>query len=68
MSNKIEEQLLEERKIKALEKIANSVDALTLWFEEVDKEEWGERIAWYLDLWKQKYIDEETGDNSSIQE
>ena len=66
MSNKIEEQLLEERKIKALEKIANSVDALTLWFEEVDKEEWGERIAWYLDLWKQKYIDEETGDNSSI--
>jgi len=66
MSKKIEEQLLEERKIKALEKIANSVDALTLWFEEVDKEEWGERIAWYLDLWKQKYIDEETGDSSTV--
>ena len=49
---------LEERKVKALEKIASSLDALTLWFEEVDKEEWGPRIAWYLSLWKEKYIDE----------
>ena len=49
---------LEERKVKALEKIASSLDALTLWFEEVDKEEWGERIAWYLSLWKEKYVDE----------
>ncbi len=48
---------LEERKVKSLEKIADSLDALTLWFEEVDKEEWGERIAWYLDLWKQNYVD-----------
>ena len=31
--------LLEERKVKALEKIANSLDALTLWFEEIDKED-----------------------------
>jgi hypothetical protein len=66
MTKKTEQQLLEERKIKALEKIANSVDAFTLWFEEIDKEEWGDRIAWYLDLWKQKYIDEETGDSSSV--
>ena len=49
---------IEERKVKALEKIAVSLDALTLWFEEVDKEEWGPRIAWYLSLWKEKYIDE----------
>ena len=49
---------IEERKVKALEKIAVSLDALTLWFEEVDKEEWGDRIAWYLSLWKEKYIDE----------
>ena len=48
--------LLEERKVKALEKIANSVDALTLWFEEIDKEEWGPRMEWYLSLWKDKYI------------
>ena len=50
-------QELEERKVKSLEKIADSLDALTLWFEEVDKEEWGNRIAWYLDLWKQNYVD-----------
>ena len=48
--------ILEERKVKALEKIANSVDALTLLFEEIDKEEWGPRMEWYLSLWKDKYI------------
>ena len=52
------QQILEERKVKALEKIANSLDALTLWFEEIEKEEWGSRIEWYLSLWKDKYIDE----------
>ena len=40
--------LLETRKVKALEKIANSLDALTLWFEEVDKNEWSARIQYYL--------------------
>ena len=53
------DKLLEERKIKALEKIANSLDAITLWFEEIDKEEWGPRIEWYLSMWKEKYIDED---------
>ena len=53
------DKLLQERKIKALEKIANSLDALTLWFEEIDKEEWGPRIEWYLSMWKEKYIDED---------
>lgn len=43
-----EEQLLEQRKVKALEKIANSLDSLTLWFEEIDKNEWSERIQFYL--------------------
>ena len=51
-------QLLEERKVKALEKIGNSLDALTLWFEEIDKDEWGPRIEHYLYEWKKKYIDE----------
>ena len=40
--------LLEQRKVKALEKLANSVDALTIWFEDIDKEEWSQRIQWYL--------------------
>ena len=70
MSFDTEKVLLEERKVKALEKIANNLDNLSLWFEEIDKEEWGDRIAWYLSLWKEKYIgdiDEKTGDSSSIQ-
>lgn len=40
--------LLETRKVKALEKIANSLDSLTLWFEEIDKNEWSERTQYYL--------------------
>jgi len=39
---------LEERKVKALEKIASSVDVLTLWFEEIDKEDWDNRLQFYL--------------------
>ena len=43
-----QQQKSEERKVKALEKIANSLDALTMWFEEVDKQEWSDRIQYYL--------------------
>ena len=43
--------ILEQRKVKALEKIANSMDALTCWFEEIEKDEWSERIQWYLSEW-----------------
>jgi hypothetical protein len=43
-----EKHELELRKVKALEKIANSVDALTIWFEEIDKEDWNQRIQFYL--------------------
>lgn len=50
------EHLLEERKVKALEKIANSLDALTIWFEEIDKEEWDARLQWYLTEYYKKYI------------
>jgi hypothetical protein len=47
-----EMMLLEQRKAKALEKIANSLDALTIWFEEVDKQEWSNRIQFYLAEWQ----------------
>lgn len=43
-----EKDKLETRKVKALEKIANSLDALTVWFEEIDKTEWSERVQYYL--------------------
>ena len=37
-----EKMLLEQRKVKALEKIANTLDALTVWVEEIEKQEWNE--------------------------
>jgi hypothetical protein len=46
-----EQLLLEQRKVKALEKIANSLDALTVWFEEIDKDEWSNRVQFYLAEW-----------------
>jgi hypothetical protein len=48
---KNEQLLLEQRKVKALEKIANSMDALTIWFEEIDQQEWSDRIQFYLHEW-----------------
>ena len=48
MSVKVEKTILEERKVKALEKIALSLDSLTIWFEEIDKEGWDERTQFYL--------------------
>ena len=53
------ELMLEERKVKALEKIANVLDALTLWFEDIDKEEWSNRLQWYLSETYEKYIKED---------
>jgi hypothetical protein len=46
-----QELKLEERKVKALEKIANSVDALTIWFEDIDKQDWSDRMQFYLHEW-----------------
>ena len=51
-----EELMLKERKVKALEKIANVLDALTLWFEDIDKAEWSERVQWYLSEYYEKYV------------
>jgi len=43
-----EKMMVEQRKVKALEKIANSMEAFTLWFEEIDKKEWSDRIQYYM--------------------
>lgn len=55
---KREEELfkLEQKKVKALEKIANSLDALTVWFEEIDKKEWSDRIQYYMAEWHRTMI------------
>ena len=57
--NNKKELMLEERKVKALEKIANVLVALTLWFEDIDKEEWSNRMQWYLAEYHKKYIEED---------
>ena len=51
-----EKDKLEERKVRALEKIGNSLDALTIWFEEIDKAEWGDRVQFYLAEWHKKFV------------
>ena len=52
--------LLEERKVKALEKIANVLDALTIWFEEIEKNEWSDRFQWYLAEYYSKFVEDES--------
>ena len=46
-----ESVILLERQVRALEKIGASLDALTLWFEDVEKNEWSDRIQYYLAKW-----------------
>ena len=58
------ELMLEERKVKALEKIANVLDALTLWFEDIDKEEWSNRIQFYLSEFHNEVVSQEEQDET----
>ena len=50
---------LETRKVKALEKIGNALDALVIWFEEIDKDEWSQRTQYYLSEFHRKIVKEE---------
>ena len=59
-----EELMLKERKVKALEKIANVLDALTLWFEDIDKEEWSNRIQYYLSEFHNEVVSQEEQDET----
>jgi hypothetical protein len=52
----VPDNVLEERKVRALEKIANSLDALTIWFEEIEKDEWDARLQWYLAEFHNKFV------------
>jgi len=58
-TNQNELFLLEQRKVKALEKIGNSLDALVIWFEEINKDEWSERTQYYLSEFHRKIINNE---------
>ena len=63
----LENVVLETRKVKALEKIANSLDALTIWFEEINKSEWSDRVAYYLyEFYNMAKNGQKTGVNAII--
>ncbi len=55
------EKTLEERQVVALEKIATILDSFTLWFEDIEKEEWSNRIQYYLSEFHKKFIEEKNG-------
>ena len=61
-----EERLfLEERKVKALEKIGNTLDALTIWFEEIDKAGWDERMQYYIHEFHKNFITSDDKEDES---
>ena len=61
-----EERLfLEERKVKALEKIGNTLDALTIWFEEIDKAGLDERMQYYLHEFHKNFITSDDKEDES---
>ena len=56
--SKVNKEEIEERKVRALEKIALSLDTLTLWFEEIDKEDWDNRLQYYLNEFHKSIVPE----------
>jgi len=58
-TNPTAKEELQLRQVKALEKIATSLDALTLWFEEIDKEDWDNRLQFYLNEFHQAIVKDE---------
>ena len=61
MSKSIEEETditLETRKVKALEKIASNVEAISMFLESIPVLEMDERLQWYLSMFKEAYLDE----------
>lgn len=59
-----------DRLITAIEKLSSSFNRIANSLEEKNdfNSDWGERAEYYLHIIKEKFLNEETGDNSSIQE
>lgn len=55
---KITDLNLEARKVKALEKIALNTEAIAMFLENLDVDDWNERLQWYLSMFKEAYLDE----------
>lgn len=48
---------LEARKVKALEKIALNTEAIAMFLENINVDDWDARLQWYLSMIKEAYID-----------
>lgn len=48
---------LEARKVKALEKIALNTEAIAMFLENIDVDDWDARLQWYLSMIKEAFID-----------
>lgn len=55
--SKLSDKQLEARKVIALEEIAKNLEKLYNWTSDFDREEWENRIQWYLSLWKEACLD-----------
>lgn len=51
------EQELKQREVRALEKISRSLEGIQIWLEDLNAEDWSQRIQWYLSLFKEAYLD-----------
>jgi len=65
MAEEVRNELnLEARKVKALEKIALNVEAIAMFLENLNADEWNDRIQWYLDMFKRAYLDSKLENNA----
>lgn len=48
---------LEARKVKALEKIALNTEAIAMFLENINVDDWDARLQWYLSMIKEAFID-----------
>ena len=58
VSSEVKDPSLELRITKALEKIALNTEAIAMFLENLNVEDWDERLQWYLSMFKEAYLDD----------
>lgn len=58
IKSEVKDPSLELRMTKALEKIALNTEAIAMFLENLDVEDWNERLQWYLSMFKEAYLDD----------
>lgn len=57
IKSEVKDPSLELRMTKALEKIALNTEAIAMFLENLNVEDWDERLQWYLSMIKEAYLD-----------